>query len=432
MTFKKDRYLQMKRKLLFGERMLLGDGTEPFNAVIPFRLRGSFKVEEIQYALGQLQVKHPWLRALIHHDEHNVPWFEVTENTIPIPIRIVDRIGDDDWQKESMREWETLFHYREKPLLRFVWIKGDEVSDMLFGFHHCLCDGGSAMSFLHEFLKILDHPSAEIGLEHPILGIQDVVPADILASRTQQIKAKVIGRLAATAIKCVPVGKKTVDRQKDYMINWKFDPTTSKELISYCKAQEVTVNTFLSAVVLHAFKKIKGERAFNKVSCPVDIRRFAPQIKEDHIFAFGLMIVVSSNQKMSFSDNLRLMQETVERKTAKLNPYITMMVMESAHDALKNFTKLLKHGKSSNDCMFSNLGRIQIPHDYKAFTLETIFSPSVIGPLGNTTTMVVSTFRGVMDFTFIGSEGYLPHSEALAIRNEMIQTIKQQLEYSEA
>lgn len=418
----------MKRKLLFGERILLGDGTEPFNVVIPFRLRGTFKKEEIQHALSQIQGKHPWLRALIQHDDHKMPWFEVLEKYPPIPIRMVNRKGEDDWQEESRKEWQTLFNYDEQPLLRFIWIRGEEVSDMLFSFHHCLCDGGSALAFLYEFLTILDHPSAEIGVENPILGIHDVVPESILTNRTQKLKAKLIGRVAATAIKCIPVGKKAVERQNDYLIHWKFDKEISKELISYCKSMEVTVNTFLCAVVLQAFKKVKGAAAFNKVSCPVDIRRFANQIKEDHIFAFGLMIVVSANHKISFSENLRLMQESVERKTSKLNPYITMMVMESAHDALKSFTKLLKHGKSSNDCMFSNLGRIQIPHQYKAFTLETIFSPSVIGPLGNTTTMVTSTFNGEMDFSFVGSEGYLPYSEALAIRDEVIQTVKEQLD----
>ncbi|WP_223558984.1 condensation domain-containing protein [Chryseobacterium lathyri] len=419
----------MKRKLLFGERMLLGDGTEPFNAVIPFRLRGTFKEENIQHALNQIQRKHPWLRALISHDENNIPWFEVPERLLPIPIRMVVRKGENDWKEESAREWKTLFNYGELPLIRFVWMKGEEVSDMLFSFHHCLCDGGSAMAFLYEFLQLLDRPSAEIGVENPILGIHDVVPAEVLTNRKQKLKAKVIGRLAATAIKCIPVNKKAVDRQNDYLIHWKFDKEMSQELIAYCKSQEVTVNTFLCAVLLQAFSKVRGTAAFNKVSCPVDIRRFASQIKEDHIFAFGLMIVVSANQKISFSENLRLMQESVERKTSKLNPYITMMVMESAHDALKNFTKLLKHGKSSNDCMFSNLGRIQIPHQYKEFTLDTIFSPSVIGPLGNTTTMVTSTFNGEMDFSFVGSEGYLPYAEALAIRDEVIQTVKLQLDH---
>lgn len=418
----------MKRRLLFGERMLLGDGTEPFNAVIPFRLRGTFKEEQIQHALGQIQAKHPWLRALITYNDQNIPWFEVPEPSLPVPIRLVPRKGEDDWQEESKKEWHTIFNYGELPLIRFVWIRGEEVSDMLFVFHHCLCDGGSAMAFLYEFLQVLDHPAADIGIEQPILGIQDVVPEAILNNRRQKLKARFIGRLAATAIKYIPVGKKAVERQNDYLIHWKLDEPTSRELISYCKSHKVTVNTFLSAAILQAFRKVRGKSAFNKVSCPVDIRRFAPQIKDDHIFAFGLMIVVSAHEKISFPDNLRLMQEAVERKTAKLNPYITMMVMESGHDALNNFTKLLKQGKSSNDCMFSNLGRIQIPHEYKSFTVDTIFSPSVIGPLGNTTTLVTSTFRGEMDFSFVGSEGYLPYSEALAIRDEMMKTVQQQIE----
>jgi NRPS condensation-like uncharacterized protein len=417
----------MKRRLLFGERMLLGDGTEPFNTVIPFRLKGTFVLKDIQHALSQLQEKHPWLKAVIKHDEKNIPWFEVSEKA-KIPVRILAKKEENDWLEESKNEWHKMFNYKEQPLMRFVWIKGEETSDMMFVFHHCLCDGGSAMVLLDEFLKLLDNPTHDIGLENPILGIHDVVPNEILNSRGQKFKAKMIGRLAATAIKCIPVNKKSTDRQNDYLINWKFDKETSKELIDYCKSQKVTVNTLLCATVLKAFQKIRKEKAFNKVSCPVDIRRFANQIKADHIFAFGLMIVVSLNKKFGFEENLKLMQETVEKKTSKLNPYITMMVMESAHDALTNFTKLLKNGKSSNDCMFSNLGRISMAHEYKEFTLENVFSPSVIGPLGNTTTMVASTFRGEMDFSFMGSEGYLPYSDALAIRDEVITIIKHKLE----
>jgi hypothetical protein len=42
--------------------------------------------------------------------------------------------------------------------------------------------------------------------------------------------------------------------------------------------------------------------------------------------------------------------------------------------------------------------------------------------------MVTSTFRGEMDFSFMGSEGYLPHADALAIRDEVITIIKNKLE----
>ncbi len=104
--------------------MLLGDGTEPFNAVIPFRLRGTFALKDIQQALAHIQQKHPWLRALIAHDDKNIPWFDVPENPISIPVRIIARQGEDQWQEESKREWNTLFDPKKLPLIRFVWIKG--------------------------------------------------------------------------------------------------------------------------------------------------------------------------------------------------------------------------------------------------------------------------------------------------------------------
>ena len=59
--------------------------------------------------------------------------------------------------------------------------------------------------------------------------------------------------------------------------------------------------------------------------------------------------------------------------------------------------------------------------------METIFSPSVIGPLGNTTTLVTSTYRGQMDFSFIASEGFIPYEEALAIKDKIISIIKEQI-----
>ncbi|WP_345987603.1 condensation domain-containing protein [Chryseobacterium sp. Chry.R1] len=420
----------MKRKLLFGERMILGDGTEAFNGIIPFRLRGTFKLEEIQRALALLQNKHPWLKAHVTHDEENLPWFEVPQKVVPIPIRIVIRQGEDDWQKESMKEWYMPFDHEKFPLIRFVWIKGEEVSDMFFSFHHCLCDGGSAMTLLYEFLQVLDNPSADIGVENPILGIQDIVPANILNSRRHKLKAKVLGRVASTIIKYAPVNKKPIERQNDYMIHWKFDKEVTQQVISYCKSNGFTVNTFLCAIVLQAFKKIRGKAALNKICCPVDIRRLTTQIKHDHIFAFGLMVEVSINEKLNFLDNVRKMQKHVKRKTSKLDPYTKMMIIESWHYALDNFTRILRNGKATNDCMLSNLGLIQVSHEYRNFTVDTVFSPSALGPLGQTTGFVVSTFQGEMDFCFIGSEGYLPYSDAQAIRKDILDTIKLKLEYS--
>ncbi|MBB6126009.1 condensation domain-containing protein [Mucilaginibacter lappiensis] len=418
----------MRRKLLFGERMLHGDGTLPFNGVIPFRLRGVFAETDLQYALGKIQEKHPWLNAFVQNDDKNRPWFVIDETkAIKIPVRTVNRLSDNDWQIESHRELLTPFDTAIGPLLRVVWIKDETVSDMIITIHHCLCDGGSVMSILAELLQLLDDPGADIGKEDPIKGVEDIIPPAILNNKTKRIKAKLIGGLAAVVLKLMPVKKNPVDRKRDYLIHWKFDESLSKDLIVYCKSAGITVNTMLCGVLLSAFKQVRKDQAHNKVSCPVDIRRFAPEIKKDQLFAFGLMIVVSAHAGLDFLDNVKAMQKDVDQKSAKLDPYTTMMMMESAHSAMDNFTNLLKNGKSTNDCMFSNLGKIDIPHQYRSFELETIFSPVVIGPLGNTTTMVTSTYRGQMDFSFIASEGFIPYEDALAIKDKIISMIKEQI-----
>jgi len=419
----------MKRKLLFGERMLYGDGKSPFNIVIPFKIRGEIKEDDLRFALFRIQKKHPWLTAAIRIDEDKRPWF-VTNLTeaFKIPIRIVNRINDEHWAQESTDEWKTVFDATQAPLCRIAWIKGKEVSEFLMVYHHCLCDGTAALSILTELLQLLDDPDAEIGREIPIMGVEDVIPKKVLNSYRNRAKNGLIGKIAALALWIIPIKKVAVERKRDFMINWKLDQEFTQQIIQFCKANQFTVNTLLSAAVLTAFKEVRKEKAFNKISLPVDIRNFNPIIKKDHIFAFGLMIVLSLLPEKDFLENVRALQKDVNDKSSKLNPYSLMMMMEACHPALKNFTNFLKYGKSSNDCMFSNLGKIDIPHQYHNFEVETIFSPSVMGPLGNTTTMIASTYRNQMDFTFVASEGYVPFVEAEAIKDKVLAILKDQVE----
>lgn len=417
----------MKRKMLFAERMLHGDGKSPFNAVIPVKIKGSFAEESLEHALTGLQQKHPLLNAAVEDDEKGMPFFVLKEGKkLKIPIRVTNRVSDTDWERESEKEWATVFDTRRGPLMRMVWIRGEACSELIIVIHHCLCDGGSAMAILSELLILLDDGAADIGKETPVLSIHDIVPAAILRDRKKRIQAKLIGGVATLALWLIPLKKKLVARKRDYMIHWKVDQELSDRLILRCKIEGVTVNTALCAAVLHAFREIRKATFHNKISCPVDIRRFAPRIKADNIFAFGLMFVTSADEHLDFFDDARKMQQEIDKRTQKLDAYSTIMMMEESHASMNHFTNFLKYGKSSNDCMFSNLGRIAIPHEYQNFELETIFSPSVIGPLGNTTTLVTSTYRGQMDFTFIASEGFIPYAEAQAIQQKLMEIINKQ------
>jgi len=414
----------MKRKMFFGERMLYGDGVTPFNLVFPLKLKGKITESELKTALKGIQEKHPWLTASVEVDEKNWPRMKANSSeTFPIPIRIIERYSDDDWQKVSQEEWSMPFDATKNPLLRLVWLRSEEVSEILLVIHHCLSDGTATISIVKALLALLDNPKADIGKEKPILSLQDIVPQKVLKSFPKRLKNGLIGKITTTALRLIPVKKTAVERQQDYMLNWKLTEAQSKAIIQFCKTHQFTVNTLLSGALLSAFKSVRGTKAFNKISLPVDVRNYNPLIKTDHIFAFGLMIVLSADLKKGFIDQVKTLQADASQKLSKLNPYSLMLMMESCHSALRKFSNLLKYGKSSNDCMFSNLGKLDIVSNYKNFEIETIFSPSVIGPLGNTTTLVTSTYRGQMDFSFMFSEGYLPYAEGKAIKEKMMEIL---------
>lgn len=419
----------MKRKLLFGERMLYGDGKTPFNMVIPFKIKGQIAEDRLSLALLNIQKKHAWLTASIEFDEIKKPWFITNSpESFKVSVRIIDRVSEADWKRESEREWNMPFDASKAPLFRVAWIKGKEFSEFLLVFHHCLCDGTAGLSILRELLLLLDNPEAEIGKEIAIQSIKDIVPEQVLNSYRKRTKNSLIGKIATLALWIIPIKKVAIDRKRDFLIHWKLDEQLTRNILFFCKSQGFTVNTFVSAIVLKAFKEVLADQAFNKISLPVDIRNLNPLIKKDHVFAFGLMIVLSAGKHHDFINGVKDLQKDVDRKLAKLDPYALMMMMEACHPSLNNFSNLLKYGKTSNDCMFSNLGKLDFPDNYKNFELETIYSPSVIGPLGNTTTILTSTFKNQMDFSFVASEGYVAFNDALLIKEKVISLLKEHIE----
>lgn len=417
----------LKRKMLFAERMMYSDGISPFNGLFPVKIKGRLTLVQISHALKRLQEKHPILSTAIATDDKGMPWFVPTIPAAAIPVRIVARETEQDWERETVQEWNTAFDVKNGPLIRFVWIQSDPVSEILMVFHHCICDGGSAVTLLQEFLLLMDKPAADIGREQLFTCVADVVPAAILKSSRKIVKARLASGIGRLFLNLVPLKKVAAERKEDYLLHWKLDEATTANLIRKSKALGVTVNTLISLSVLSAFKHVRQQHAFNKITCPVEIRKYAPQIKKDSMFAFGLMLVLSmdKNPRLDFSAKAAKMQALAEKRSLKLSAYDSLMMFEYAHALLPRMIDFLKYGKSTNDCMFSNMGVLDIPDQYDSFTIDTIYSPSVIGPLGNPTTLIASTFKKQLDFSFVSSEGYIPYTDALAIKDAMMALLTQ-------
>src|SRR5690606_27521068 len=126
-----------------------------------------------------------------------------------------------------------------------------------------------------------------------------------------------------------------------------------------------------------------------------------------------------------FWEGAKLLQATADKQMALLKPYDFLLVMESLHPVLDAMLKVLTYGRVRNDLMFSNMGRIQIPADYSAFSVDTLFSPSVVGPFANPTTVITSTYRGQVDFAFVCNAYFMKQVDAEAIRNHAMAELEQ-------
>lgn len=422
----------MKRQLFFLERILYGDGSAPFNGVFALKVRGVLKAERFVNALDRIQKKQTLLRARVEKDEKGAPWFVVHEEIPAIPLRMVVRRTDEDWIAESRRELGTAFETGKGPLLRVIWLNGDVASDIILAFHHCLCDGGSALSLMRDLLLLLDEPDADIGVAEDWITMNELVSSDSqdggrVVRKAKGVAALLRAGLSLGALLTHSKGKASISRSEDYLLHWKMDEPLSAALLRYCKSIRVTVNTLLCVTALYAFRSVRGEKARQKVICPVDIRRYHPAIKKDKLFAFGLAVSLSLKKKRSdsFSGLVQEAQRIMTGKLSKLNAIEFLMTMEYSHAALKDMIKVLTYGKQGDDLMFSNMGKLDIPESYSSFEVETAYSPTVIGPFGNPTTLVVTTYRGQLDLSFISNRTVLPEEEARAIRDKMMELLEE-------
>ncbi|SDG65971.1 Condensation domain-containing protein [Dyadobacter soli] len=419
----------MKRNLLFLERVLFGDGSEPFHGVYALKINGNIDYLKFTATLTRLQEKYAMLRTAIGIDANGRPYFHTPPSAPQIPLRIVDRNSDEDWNRETLHELGTSFDIKNGPLLRITWLRSAEVSDIIMAFHHCMCDGGSGVALLTDLLALLDDPQAVIGKAPAFQSIRDLVPAEILESGRNRFKAKLSAALVHAGLSLgslfISTKKRPGARSGDYLINWKLGEEQSKALFAHCKKEEVTVNTAIGLALLEAFKAVNGAGAHGKATCPVDIRRYMPEVKRDMLFSYGLALNISLEKLVGvhFWEKAKTLQTYVSKQMAKLNPYEFSMIMEASHRSVHKLRRFLTYAKVGNDFMFSNMGKLDIPARYRNFTVDTIYSPTVIGPFANPNTIITTTFNGQMDFSFVSNLDFMPQNTAMKIREKAMEIL---------
>ncbi|PSL27079.1 condensation domain-containing protein [Chitinophaga ginsengisoli] len=409
----------MNRQLILGERIMYVDAGATVNCIFTAKIRGALTLESLIDALGKIQQKHPLLGVVIRENENGRPYFVSDTKIPPIPVQIVERKDDDHWQAVSATEWHRTFDVRKGPLARVIWLRSNQVSELLLVLPHCICDGTSILTLMRELLQVLDKPETTLIPYPSFASIHDFIPDALSSSWKLKLKLGLLSKIAGIVLALKTRGAQPV-QGKHYMVNWKLDKTATAALITACKIENTTLHAAFSLAFMEAHYQVMGAASHGKVICPVDIRRFIPEIKQDHLFAFAPIAELSiSDIDTNFWTKARQLKADLTTAIDKMDVRKLLLTSEYFHTTATRMVDFLKRTDGTHDVTLSNMGKLDIPDQYDTFELETLYSPSAAFPWKNANTMVISTFRGQTDFSFISCETFLEETKARAIVQKM-------------
>jgi hypothetical protein len=416
----------IRRNLMMVERIMYVDPETAVNCVFTAKIKGNIPEENFRAALEKIQQKHPLLRTRIDNNSEKYPFFIEVKGIESIPLRIVERKTDEDWLQESETEWFRLFKDEKKPLAQLVWIKGNDVSEILWVLPHCICDGTSLVTMMTELLALLDDPAVELQPYEVFSSVDDFLPLDF---NMKKKKRKAHFYLVMARLFFLMQRKSKIrNLGTNYVVHWKLNSDTTAQITEKSKAHGVSVHALLCSSFMQAFQEIQGKQAKGKVISPVDVRHFIPEIRQDHVFAFAPTVELSLKKgSTDLLDNARQIKKDLVGKIEKMEARELLWMGEQMHPVAERMISMMKSSKGGHDVTLSNMGRINIPSDYKNFKVETVISPTVAFPWLNSNTLVATTYNQQMDFTFMSNEHFLPKEEAVTIKNKAIELLTSSL-----
>jgi NRPS condensation-like uncharacterized protein len=408
----------MKRETIVYERILYYMGSD---TLMHFAFRVKVKPyvgrSEIKQALLKTQNKHPLagVRVVMTKDRDQfIRQYITTENTPEIPLKELD--GDKTgWKAVIAEELCRSFDIFKGPMIRVFLIQGKAASDIVVIFHHAICDGLSAVVFLHDMLLFLADKDKPVNPYSEAPVFTKLIKKDIL----ELIKKKEIPEWIKNRnnIEQKPVKKKPF-LKPDYVIhNWSFDEDKTKKVISCAKESNSSVHGILGAILLKSFADEFGpEEGFKRVlQSPISFKPFMVDEAKNYFGLFNgiLTAEIDCSPKRTIPEIASDINKKLKAHLEKYDPLIgyyffNTYMLEGVKDPELMFSK--RHGMPMNyDFSFSNLGVVQMQEKYGKYEVEEVYGP-IFSAIRNERVIGLTTHQGRMFFTCIYDKNGFDHT----------------------
>lgn len=400
----------------------------PINFVLTARIQGQFTMMELHAALEKARKRHPLLAVHVVAGDNGRFYFSQSGIT-QIPVSVVSRQADSSWEREVEQEIKTIFSWRTDPLVRFVWVQGEPISELLVVCHHGIADGLSALYVIHDIMQFLGAPETPVVPLPMLPPAEQMLPESVLRKPVMRIKTM----LARGAIKLMPLLRRFKKREVVHelaqespdlafqMISWMLDKEETTAVIQRAKQENTTVHGALGAAFLKAFAVTEGEKSGwqRELSSPVSLRkRLSPPVGED----FGLFIAlvetaVNCEPDRDFWEIAREIKQKLVREVADEKVLFSFAVSKYMEPNSPGLELLGDFSNITYDLSITNLGRFNFPVTYGELELKAIFGP-VVTTMENERILGVTTVGGRLCFTFVYGQADMKKEKAEQIKTQ--------------
>jgi len=316
------------------------------------RINGHLTENMLRDAVTKVQQRHLHLKACIIKDTNHVAWL-TTDGTQDVPIEVVPRTEHNQWSDVVEAWYRVPFDFENRPPIRFILVRSEDVSELIIMCHHIICDGLSLAYLMRDVMVHLGDPSRKLEI------LPDLTPVG-LDSMPEGVSANSIVKFFINRINKKWRKEAAHFDQQDYeALNEAYwatfhhqvalvelsEPQTSA-LVARCRKEGVTVNSALTTAFVGAQTAFKDALTYHlSVVIAASLRNRLRQPVGEGIGFFAGAITLDANYDVStgFWENARKLHQKIKPSFTNKNLFkdpLTWSYLDPALLEAMNFKKL--------------------------------------------------------------------------------------------
>ena len=374
----------------------LSDQSGRAQVVMVAQIKGKFSLEQLKLALNQVQERHLLLRVRIALDEAQQPWF-VEDTSNNIPLRVVPREGEQQWQREVEQELSQPFVCYQAPLVRVVLVHSTDVSEVIITLHHSISDGVSGLFLIRDILQALATPETSISSEPLAIPVlEDLIPVQVdenLFSQNSEIQKTSWLSTNSLSIKFTnpptQFSTTTFEQTSQILPDIHFASLSAEnttQLISRCRQEQTTVHAAICSAFLLAIANQNSEQMQQTLKCfsPINIREDLRPAVEEQVgyYAHGKATLQTLNPNDNLWETARSFKDRLKQEMALEKVFEEILRNREWFSTNPDLTQVQKaiSGNLDRSLIVSNLGRIKFSPEFGHLQLQAIYGPIGIPP----------------------------------------------------